>query len=138
VDGSKAKEWVCFARYDRRNMSDRLALEQQLIDFLQNHDEFKHLATSDDVARSIDGFDHYNEVESYKFHATSCPPSEIEVWNHQKLMKDSEWYRAWYMMLGASKRQMIRERFYGKQVLMSERMMSLKTDDAVVVIVICS
>lgn len=48
-------------------------------------------------------------------------------------MKDSEWYRAWYMMLGASKRQMIRERFDGKQVLMSEWMMSLKTDDAAVV-----
>jgi hypothetical protein len=112
-------------------MNERKELEDQLVLFLRSKEEFKHLVTDQLIKSSEKGFEIYNNLKYYKFHATSCPTNDIEVWDHNHLLTTSPTYRRWYGELGRGKKCLVRT-FNGKKVLMSEWIMSLLEMDAVV------
>lgn len=113
------------------NLSERKELENQLVLFLQSKNKFKDLVTNELIKSSEQGFNTYNDLEYYKFHATSCPTKDIEKWEHNHLLITSPTYRRWFGELARGKKSLVKA-FNGKELLMSEWMMSLHESDQVV------
>ena len=107
-------------------MDDREEHERKLNEFLSSHDEFKHLVQDRDLLMARKGFDKYNDIESYKFHASSSPAAK--VYQHKQMLRTSSTYRNWYGRQGNSIKSMI-SKFDGKHCLRTEWNLSIDVSD---------